>query len=116
MAKSAKQDLLSSASKDKAVNDYSAKGRVLPSFKYAALGDAYSELNNMDKALSNYKKAASTNPNEFATPVHLMKLGLFLENQGKMEEAKDAYTKVTEKYPSSPQAVDAEKYLARAGN
>lgn len=97
------------------LNDFSEKGRVLGAYKYAALGDAHSELENMDKALSNYRKAASTNPNEFSTPLHLMKLAFFLENQGKTDEAKETYNKITSKYPNSAQAVDAKKYLARIG-
>jgi len=97
------------------LNDYSEKGRVVGSYKYAALGDAYSELEQMDKALSNYRKAASTDPNEFSTPLHLMKLAFFLENQGQADEAKKTYNMITSKYPSSAQAVDAKKYLARIG-
>lgn len=97
------------------LNDFSVKGRVLGAYKYAALGDAHSELENMDKALSNYRKAASTDPNEFSTPLHLMKLAFFLENQGKTDEAKETYNKIINQYPNSIQAVDAKKYLARIG-
>ena len=97
------------------LNDFSDKARVLGSHKYAAIAHAHSELGNMDKALSNYRKAATTNPNEFSTPLHLMKLGLFLENQGKADEAKTTYSKITKTYRTSAQAVDAEKYLARIG-
>lgn len=97
------------------LNDFSVKGEVLGSHKYAALGDAYSELEQMDKALSNYKKATTTDPNEFSTPLHLMKLALFQEHQGNTDEAKKAYATIKDKYPNSPQATDAKKYLARLG-
>jgi TolA-binding protein len=97
------------------LNNFSVKGKVLGSHKYASLGDAYSELEQMDKALSNYKKASTTAPNDFSTPLHLMKLALFQENQGKTDEAKKAYAQIKDKYPNSTQATDAKKYLARLG-
>lgn len=97
------------------LNDFSVKGEVLGSHKYAALGDAHSELGNMDKALSNYKKATTTDTNEFSTPLHLMKLALFQENQGKTDNAKKSYAQIKDKYPNSTQATDAKKYLARLG-
>ncbi len=97
------------------LNDYSPKGDFLGSFKYAALGDCYSELNEMDNALSNYKKATKTNKNEYATPLHLLKLGMFQENQGNAGDAKATYSQIMDDYPNSPQAIEAEKYLTRVG-
>lgn len=95
------------------LNDYSNTGAIIDSYKYGALGDAYSELGDNDKALSAYKKATTTQINEAATPYHLWKLGLFLETQGNATAAKDAYSKITTEYPNSLQASDAKKYLAR---
>lgn len=95
--------------------DYREKGKVLPSFKFANLGDAYSEKGELDKALSFYKKAVAAHPNEFSTPMHLMKLGLLYEKQGQKADAKETYQRIADKYPNSLQAVDAEKYLTRVG-
>lgn len=97
------------------LEDYSPKDRTTASYKMAALGDAYSELNEKDKALGYYKKATTTQPNEFSTPLHLMKLGQYLESTGDAAGAKDAYDRIMKEYPNSLQAAEAEKYLIRSG-
>ncbi len=97
------------------LNDYSPKDKVTPAQKYAALGDAYAELGDKDKAISNYKKATTTHPNGFSTPMNLLKLGMYLQNNGDMEGAKQAYAKIKENYPKSSVYGEAEKYLIRAG-
>ncbi len=98
------------------LNDYSAKDQLTPSHKFAALGDAYAEKGDNAKALSNYKKAASTATNNFSTPLHLMKLGLFLEKEGNKAEARAKYETIVKEYPQSAQYADAERYLNRLGS
>ncbi len=98
------------------LNDYSAKDRVTSSMKFAALGDAYSEIGDDAKALSNYEKATTTDPNEYYTPMHLLKLGQYQESKGNKEAAKAAYQKITDNYPKSSFVNEAEKYLLRASN
>lgn len=96
---------------------FKPKGDVTPIMKFGALGDAYSELGNMDKALSLYKKAATTDVNDFLTPYYLKKLGLLYEHQGEIEKAQETFNQIKEEYPNSAAGKDIEKYIRRvSGN
>ncbi len=96
------------------LNDYSPKDDITPAQKYAALGDAYAEMGNAEKAKSHYKKATTSSPNGFTTPLNLLKLGMYLQSNGDMEGAKDAFQKIKDEYPKSSVYNEAEKYLIRA--
>ncbi len=95
------------------LSDYSPAGNVTPAMKYGALGDAYSEKEDFDTALSNYKKAASASDNDLLTPYYLKKVGLLNEKMGNTSEASSYYKQIKEKYPDSPDGRDIDKYIAR---
>lgn len=95
------------------LKDVKAKGNILPIMKHGALGDAYSELGKFDQALSHYKKAANTNENEALTPIYLIRYGMLNEKLEKYGDARKAYQKVANDYPTSLMAKDAKKYLVR---
>jgi tetratricopeptide (TPR) repeat protein len=96
------------------LNSFSPDGTVGPSLKYGALGDTYSELNEMDKALDNYKKAAEASDNELLTPYYLKKLALLHETRSEFDKALEIYRKIKSKYPTSNEALSIDKYIARA--
>lgn len=95
------------------LGDFKAKGRVLPIVKAGAMGDAYAEMNKMDKARSFYEKAVSIKANEAITPFYLKKLAMFYEKEGKTDKARKAYERIKTEFPSSSEATDIDKYLAR---
>ncbi len=99
----------------KYLNDYSAKGEILPIMKYSALGDAYSELNQLDKAVSAYKDAVDAGDSGAATPMMMKKLAMLQEKQGNKEAALKLYEGIKEKYSQSVEASDVDKYIIRAG-
>ena len=82
--------------------------------KNGALGDAYAEKGDLDKALSLYKKAASTNPNDALTPYYLKKVGMLQEKQGDYTAAIEQYEAIKTSYPESSDARDIDKYIVRA--
>lgn len=86
---------------------------ILGSHKYGLTGDALSELDKKEEALKYYRKAATFAHDQFITPYYLFKAGLALELQGKKSEALKFYSEVKQKYPSSPEALGIEKYIAR---
>lgn len=103
---------------DKAIkylNRYSAKESFTKAMKKGMLGDAYSELKNYDKAISNYKSAASASGDDLTAPYYLKKAGMLLEMQGKYSDALKQYTKIRDDFYSSPQGQQGgiEKYIAR---
>ncbi|MCB0640784.1 MAG: tetratricopeptide repeat protein, partial [Phaeodactylibacter sp.] len=95
------------------LKDVKADGQVMGIMKYGALGDAYSELNQFDKALSSYKSAVNATPNDALTPIYLLRYGMLNEKQGKSAEAKKAYQRIKDEFSTSTQARDAERYLSR---
>lgn len=96
------------------LEDFDADGEVMPIMKNGILGDAHSELNELDKALSYYKKAASVKENEVLTPYYLMKVGMLQEKLGNFADAKEVYEQIKEKYPTSTDGRDIDKYIIRA--
>ncbi len=97
----------------KYLEDYSPTGTIVPAMKYSALGDAYAELNKMDDAEKNYKKAADATPNDVVTPYMLKKLGMFYEKQNKNDLALKAYQAVKDDYLRATEGRDIEKYIIR---
>jgi tetratricopeptide (TPR) repeat protein len=92
---------------------FSAKGSISPAMKNGALGDAYSELGDLSKARSFYKKAADAESNEILTPYYLLKLGMLDEKNGDNEAAMKAYKRIQSEFPESIQAPSAIKYLGK---
>ncbi len=94
--------------------DYDGSGEIGPILKNGLLGDAFAEKNDLAQALSYYKKAANAGDNQGVTPYYLLKQGLLELKNNNNAAAKDAFTKIKDKYPTSRFAQDAEKYLMRA--
>ena len=80
----------------------------------AALGNAYAHLNQLDKAVSNLKKAAEKADNNSLSPTFLVQAGEILESQGKKDEALKLYQTVKEKYFNSMAAQTIDAYIERA--
>ncbi|OWY24448.1 tetratricopeptide repeat protein [Sphingobacteriales bacterium UPWRP_1] len=98
----------------KYLSKFSSDDPLIGAIAYGALGDAYSELGKMDKAIDNYEKAANTSKDEFSAPLNLMKAGLAMETQGNYKGAKGLYEEIKKSYPESQQGREIDKYIARA--
>lgn len=96
------------------LSDFSSDDAVVNAMALGAMGDAYSELNKMSDAVNYYNKAAASSPNEFSSPMFLMKAGMAAEVNKDFKSAKSAYEQLKQKYPNSQQGRDAEKYLTRS--
>ncbi|MBE2208697.1 MAG: tetratricopeptide repeat protein [Saprospiraceae bacterium] len=96
------------------LKSYKPAGDVIPAMKFGALGDAYSEKNDFGQAMSYYKKAASTGVNEAITPYYLKKIGMLHERNSEWDQAIKVYQEIKDKYPTSPDGRDIDKYLIRA--
>lgn len=77
------------------------------------IGDAYVELNNVDKALDYFAKAYETENAVFA-PVFLKKAALVYESKGDYAKAIELYTTIKNDYFKSSEAQDVDKYIQRA--
>lgn len=97
------------------LEDYDACDDITPAMKFGALGDAYSETGDLEKAEKLYEKASSVTKSEFLTPLYLNKLALLNFKNGKNEEALKHFQRIKDEFPLSTEARDAEKFVIRLG-
>lgn len=93
------------------LESHKCAGSITSITKYGALGDAYSELQDYDKAISLYKKATTNDTNSLLTPYYLNKLGLLYRHQGDLNAAKSAFERIKKEFPTSEEAKNLGKYL-----
>ena len=93
------------------LSSYNADGTYGPILKNGNLGDAYSELQDYDQALSFYKKAAASD-DALMTPYYLYKLGMLSKRMGDNAAAKSAFERIKNDYPESDESTKVEKLLA----
>lgn len=88
----------------------------------AALGDAYANTDNLDKAIDCFKKAADMadskaddDTNTSLSPTFLVKAAVLLEKQGKNDEALKIYKDIKKKYLNAAivQSSEIDKYIER---
>jgi len=94
------------------MEDFDPNGTMLEAMKYGIIGDAQSELDNFDAAITNYQKAMDAAGDNFITGgYYLNKLALLYRNQGNTAEALDAFKRLKRDYGQSPEAGMADKYI-----
>ena len=98
-----------------ALESFSSKGdQMISPAAEGALGNAYANLKQLDKAVEHLKKAAEMADNNSLSPTFLIQAGEILESQGKKDEALKLYQKVKEKYFNSMQYQSIDAYIERA--
>jgi tetratricopeptide (TPR) repeat protein len=94
------------------LRDFDAEGDLLPTMKAGVMGDLYSELGDMEAALDSYEEAVDeAEENYVIGGYYLNKLGLLLREQGRTEQALDAFRRLKAEYGASPEAAEADKYI-----
>ena len=78
-----------------------------------ALGNAYANLKQLDKAVEHLKKAAKMADNNSLSPTFLIQAGQILESQGKKADALKLYQEIKEKYFNSMQYQTIDTYIER---
>ena len=96
------------------LEDFTTSDDVLASVALGATGDAYSELNNSEKAINYYQKAADKGKNDLTSPVYLMKAATLYEASNETEKALDIYKQIQSDYYESQEGREVEKYISRA--
>ena len=77
-------------------------------------GDIYVQKGDLAKAVEMYGKAVKSSDNDFTAPYYLKKLGLAQLAAGNAQAAVESYKTIADKYPSSMEARDIEKYIGAA--
>ncbi|MDY5317322.1 MAG: tetratricopeptide repeat protein [Candidatus Cryptobacteroides sp.] len=91
---------------------YKGKDEILKARSIACMGDAYVGLENLKAALGCFEKAAATADNIFAA-AYLLKAGVVCEELGDNEKALSFYKAIKDKYPTSLEGYDIDKYITR---
>ena len=98
------------------LDDFDAEGTLLPAAKAGALGDAHAQNGNMDAAEQYYREALDeAGDNGVLAPYYLKKLGMLHERNGDKASAKTLYERIRTEFPTSSEANDIAKYIARTG-
>jgi len=95
------------------LEDFKTDDLLLKPVATGAIGDAYAELGNKEKALKYYEEAADMKANSFTTPIYLLKAGRMQESMGNKEKALAIYKSIKDKYGDSNEGRLVEKYIAR---
>ncbi len=93
---------------------FSSDDEFLSSLSLGAMGDAYLELGNNDKALDYYLKAAKNRDNDFTSAQFYFKAGFVYEELKQYDKAIEMYDKIKKEYSRSFEARDIDKYIERA--
>ena len=92
---------------------FKSKDQVVSVMAKGAIGDAYMEMNDISAAVNYYVDAARLRDNEFSAPIFYMKAGMAYELLGRNGEALKMYETIKFDYPTSNEAREIEKYIAR---
>ncbi len=98
----------------KYLKKFDSDDEIVAPMAKGALGDAYLEKGDKDKAVSYYEEAANLRDNEFTSPLFLLKAGEVDEMMGNYDEAIRNYQRIQKDYYKSQEARNIEKYIARA--
>ena len=99
----------------KYLNSYKGKDAILAARATACIGDAYIGLEDYNKALAQFEKAADMADNLFAAN-YLLKAGVTAEKLGQDAKALSFYKKIKDQYSSSMEGYDIDKYIGRIEN
>ena len=95
------------------LNSFSGKDELVAPMAIGATGDAYMELNQPEKAATEYEKAANLRDNKFTSSIFLMKAAFAYEEMKNLDKALELYTTIKTKYPNSIEAQDIDKYISK---
>ena len=95
------------------LSDFSSDDELIEPMAYGAMGDAYDELGETEKAASQYEKAADASENEFTAPLFLMKAGLFYASLDDHKKALEMFTRIKNDFYTSNEGREIKKYIAK---
>lgn len=98
----------------KFLEKFKANDELVYPASLVALGNCYANLDQVDKAISTLKKAASVADNNTISPIALRQAGVLLESKKDFKESLKLYEEVKTKYFDSIIAQDIDKYIERA--
>jgi len=92
--------------------DYSPKGDITPGMRSGLIGDCHAELEEFDRALSNYEKAAKSE-NDFVASFYSFKAGMLSKKLGDNAKALKYFEIIRDEYPDTDQGQKIERYISQ---
>ncbi|HLT53284.1 MAG TPA: tetratricopeptide repeat protein [Flavobacteriaceae bacterium] len=96
------------------LSDFSSDDEVLSVKAKGGIGDAFSQLEQYEDALSYYDQAATMRNNEFTTPLYLYKAGIVALELGKADKALGYFNRIKEEFASSTEATNIDVFIGKA--
>lgn len=96
------------------LEDFKSDNKLVAPLATGAIGDAYVELNDLDKGVKYYLKAAKMSKNKLTSPIFYKKAGLIYEEKKEYGDAIEVYSTIKKDFSESQEAQDIDKYIARA--
>ncbi|MDX5584700.1 MAG: tetratricopeptide repeat protein [Aureibaculum sp.] len=96
------------------LGNFSTDDEILGALAKGNIGDAFSEINQIEEALEYYVKAANFKSNDFTSPMYLFKAGNLAMDLGKYKKAEELFSKIKEEYPKSDEGLKIDIYINRA--
>ena len=98
----------------KYLSDFNSDDEMLAALALGNIGDAFSEINQPEDALSYYVKAAEVKDNNFTAPLYLFKAGNTAMDLGEYGKAEGYFTRIKNDYPKSEEAKTINIHIQRA--
>jgi tetratricopeptide (TPR) repeat protein len=93
---------------------FKSRDNIVRPIAIGAMGDAYLELNQPDKAISQYLSAARASKNELTAPLYLFRAAQVYEIQNNFTKALEIYEQIQREYYTSNEGRMMDKYIVRA--
>jgi len=98
----------------KYLDDFSSDDKMLGPIAKGGIGDAFVQLEQLDKALEYYQKAFQADVNEFTTPLYLMKAARVAIDLNENSKALDYLKRIKSEFPTSTEATQADVLIGSA--
>ncbi len=95
----------------KKLKGFKADDKIVAPMAMGAIGDAYLELGETDKAITYYLDAANQNKNDFTSPLFFQKAALAYESDNDFSKALNLHERIAKDFPTSNEGRQAEKYI-----
>lgn len=98
------------------LKSFSASDNMVSPAITGLIGDCYVNMGDVKQGISYFEKAAKQADNEVISPVYLKKAGIAYESLKQYKDAVKAYSTIKDKYYTSMEAGDIDKYITRASS
>jgi TolA-binding protein len=96
------------------LSDFRSDDEMLGSLALGNIGDAFSEINQLEDALKYYIEAANFKDNNFTTPLFLFKAGNIAMELNNYDIAEEFFVRIKNQYSKSEEAKNINVFIQRA--